>query len=84
MRQDAVVSCFTIIGEAIKHLDDELIARQPHIDWRGFAGFRDILIHQYHNTEIEVAWRVAQEDLPALKAAVTAMLRDLDECETGP
>ncbi len=45
LRQDAVIRCFTVIGEAVKQLSEELIATQPHVDWRGFAGFRDILVH---------------------------------------
>lgn len=82
-KQDAVVFCFIIIGEAIKHLNEDLLARQPHIDWRGLARFRDFLVHQYHNTEIEIAWRAAQEDLPDLKAAVASMLASLDDSEAG-
>ena len=78
MRQDAVVMCFTIIGEAIKNLDEELIAQQPQVDWRGLAGFRDILVHQYHNTVWNTVWTVAQEDLPGLKSAIIAMLKSLD------
>ena len=82
VKQDAVIFCFTIIGEAIKHLNEDLLAQQPHIDWRGFARFRDFLVHQYHNTEIEIAWRATQEDLPPLKAAITSMLASLDDSES--
>ncbi len=82
-KQDAVVFCFTIIGEAIKQLNDDLLAQQPHINWRDYARFRDFLIHQYHNTEIIIAWRASQEDLPALKAAVTAMIAALEEGQSG-
>lgn len=83
-KQDAVIFCFTIIGEAIKQLSDNLLAQQPHINWRDYARFRDFLIHQYHNTEVHVAWQASQDDLPALKAAVTAMLAALDEGDSGP
>ena len=83
VQQDAVIFCFTIIGEAIKHLNEDLLVQQPHIDWRGFARFRDFLVHQYHNTEIEIAWRAAEDDLPTLKAAVTTMLSSLDDSEAG-
>ena len=81
-KQDAVIFCFTIIGEAIKHLNEDRMDQQPHIDWRGFARFRDFLIHQYHNTELEIAWRATQEDLPALKAAIILILASLDESES--
>lgn len=70
VRQDAVIFCFTIIGEAIKQLDDDLIAQHPQIDWRDFARFRDILVHKYHSSEIDVAWPAVEEDLPPLKTAV--------------
>ena len=78
-KQDAVIFCFTIIGEAIKQLSDDLLAQQSHINWRDYARFRDFLIHQYHNTEIIIAWRASKEDLPALKAAITSMLSSVNE-----
>lgn len=81
--QDAVIFCFLVIGEAIKRLDEDLTALHPQIPWRVYARFRDVLIHQYHNTEIIIAWQASQEDLPALKTAVTAMLATLSEGESG-
>ncbi len=82
MRQDAVIFCFLVIGEAIKQLDEYLTTSHPHIPWRQYARFRDVLIHQYHNTEIEIAWLAARDELPALKAAVTAILWSLDDSES--
>jgi len=82
LHQDAVIFCFLVIGEAIKQLDDALTASHPHIPWRLYARFRDVLIHQYHKTEIMIAWRVSQEDLPALKTAIVAILASMDA--TGP
>ncbi|MDE2636358.1 MAG: DUF86 domain-containing protein [Chloroflexota bacterium] len=76
--QDAVMYCFTIIGEAIKQLDEDMTDQQPHIDWSGFARFRDFLIHQYQNTELDIIWTVVQDDLAALQAAIEAILGSLD------
>ncbi len=81
LRQDAVIFCFLVIGEAIKRLDDFHTTSHPDIPWRLYARFRDVLIHQYHSIEILIAWRASQEDLPALKDAVTAMLSLLDDCD---
>lgn len=81
--QDAVIYGFMIIGEAIKNLNEDLKAQHPHIDWSGVARFRDFLAHQYHNTEIEVAWRTSQQDLPALKTAIVAMLDAMDASNAG-
>jgi len=82
LHQDAVIFCFLVIGEAIKRLDDDLTSSHPHIPWRQYARFRDVLIHQYHNTEIIIAWKASQEDLPPLKAAITAILASLDVSES--
>lgn len=38
---------FEIIGEACKNIPDSFRRQYPHIDWKGFAGLRDIIIHQY-------------------------------------
>ena len=81
--RDAIIVSFIVIGEATKNLDAALTNQHPHINWKGVAGFRDILIHQYRRTRLELVWRTAEEELPALKSAILAMLASLDESESG-
>ena len=50
--QDAVVRNYEIIGEATKHISDDLRIKYPDIDWRGMAGLRDILIHHYFGIDL--------------------------------
>ena len=89
MRQDAVIRSFEVIGEAVKRLDNSVTARQPQVPWSDFAGFRDVLIHQYERIVLDSVWLFAHEDLPILKAAVLALLKDLEnrdhssECHHG-
>lgn len=64
--RDAVILSFIVIGEATKNLDAALKEQHPNFNWRGIAGFRNILIHQYRRTRLELVWRTAQEDLTAL------------------
>lgn len=78
--QDGVIRSFEVIGEVIKRLDPTLTAQSPCVMWSDFAGFRDVLIHQYHNIRLDLVWDFSQEDLPLLKAAITALLNDM---ETG-
>jgi len=42
---DAVVRNLEIIGEAAKHISDELRKQLPNIEWRKVAGLRDMLAH---------------------------------------
>ncbi|MCE2472446.1 MAG: DUF86 domain-containing protein [Anaerolineae bacterium] len=80
---DCVILAFMIIGEAVKRLDADLISAHPDVVWSDFAGFRDVLIHRYHDILLEQVWLFSQEDLPALKAAIISMLSSLDESEQG-
>lgn len=55
-----------LIGEAAKHVSDELKAQHPQLPWRQLAGMRNHLIHGYMTTEDEIVWRAAVEYVPRL------------------
>ena len=76
--QDGVIRSFEVIGEVVKRLDPTLTDRYPQVTWSDFTGFRDVLIHRYQETQLDLVWDATQEDLPALKEAVTALLADLE------
>ncbi|MYD08590.1 MAG: DUF86 domain-containing protein [Chloroflexi bacterium] len=57
MMQDAVIRSFEVIGEAVKRLDESVIAQQPHILWSDYASFRDVLIHQYDRIVLDLVWQ---------------------------
>jgi uncharacterized protein with HEPN domain len=63
-------------GEIIKRLDESLLAQQPQVNWRGYAGFRDILIHQYDKVILDIVWGSARDERLALKEALLANLPD--------
>lgn len=75
---DAVVRCFEVIGEAAKRVSDETLERIPGIDWKGFKGFRDVLIHGYDDVDTEVVWDSVTHEVPELAARVREFLRQTD------
>ncbi|GAB4517881.1 MAG: DUF86 domain-containing protein [Anaerolineae bacterium] len=77
--QEAVIRCFEVIGEAVKRLEPTLTAQHTMVSWRGFAGFRDVLIHQYDDIEIAKVWETVRDDLPTLKVAIEAILAELPD-----
>src|SRR5690349_7363386 len=67
-----------IIGEAVKRLTPEFRQRHPDVDWRGWAGLRDILVHAYDDINLGQIWPVVQTDLPAFRRFVDAELEHLE------
>jgi uncharacterized protein with HEPN domain len=72
--QDAVIRQFEIIGEAVKTLPDELMAKESSVPWRQIAGFRDVLLHAYFAVESSVVWDAAHNKAPALKISCEKLL----------
>ena len=74
---DATVRRLEIIGEAVKHISKSTREKYSEVEWRGVAGFRDIMIHEYFGVKIEKVWNVIKEDLPKLKKQIQGIKKDL-------
>jgi uncharacterized protein with HEPN domain len=72
----AVTMDFVIIGEAAKHLPAETRRKQPQISWSKIVGMRNVLTHEYPETDVEILWKTAKKRLPELKKAVNELLRE--------
>jgi uncharacterized protein with HEPN domain len=68
-----------IISEASRHVPDQLKAMHPNIRWRSIAGIGNVLRHEYHAISDQVIWKVIQDELPPLKAAVTTIKAAIKE-----
>ncbi len=60
----ACIRSFEIIGEACKNIPDDLRYRHLEFDWKGFAGMRDKLIHNYWGIDTELRWDAIQTEVP--------------------
>ncbi len=66
------------IGEAVKALPAELLAREPALPWAQIAGMRDRLAHRYFDTSHAILAATVSDDLPELEAAVVRLLQTVD------
>lgn len=75
-KQDAVIRRIEIIGEAVKNLPLDFRKQYPGTNWRGKAGMRDVLIHDYFGVDLNLVWGTIQE-LTAFKEGVVKILDEL-------
>lgn len=77
MAQYAVVRAMGIIGDAVKKLPDEYLARHPDIPWSEMAKTRDVLIHDYGKVNPGRLWDTAVNDLPPLVGRLRELLEEV-------
>lgn len=70
----AVIRKFEIIGEASKHVPQEVRVQFPQIPWKAMAGMRDRLIHVYFGIDQRLVWETITSVLPELKPELEDLL----------
>jgi uncharacterized protein with HEPN domain len=63
----AVARSMEIVGEACKNVPDEIRYTHKEFNWKGFAGLRDRVIHQYWGVDYELLWDAIENEVPTEK-----------------
>ena len=70
---DAVLHNLEVIGEAAKHVPDDLRERAPAVEWRKIAGLRDLIAHAYFDVDPDIIWDVVASKLGPLADGVRSL-----------
>jgi uncharacterized protein with HEPN domain len=71
---DAVLRNLEVIGEAVKHIPEEVRGRSDKSDWRKVSALRIKLAHAYFSISSRIIWDIVQHELPPLRADVEKLL----------
>ena len=74
MAVDAIAKRIEEIGEVAKRLTPETLTTMPDVNWRSVKGMREVIAHDYDDVDVEVLASVVRDDLPGLRATVSASL----------
>ncbi len=76
--QDGVIRNLQTMAESSQRLSEGARLSHPEVDWKGLAGFRNVLVHDYLGVDLEYVYRAVEQDVPRLKLACEGALQKLE------
>lgn len=73
LNYDATVRNLELIGEAARHIPDEIRTEYSTIPWRQMVATRNQLIHGYLGIDNDILWNIIKQDIPALIPELEAL-----------
>ncbi len=70
----AVTRCVEIIGEAARHVPDDVRQHAPDIPWAQIVGTRHVLAHHYGRVDPVLLWNLVTARLEPLERELQALL----------
>ena len=52
-----------VLGEAANNITREFAAKNPEVDWKGLAGVRHKIVHDYADIDYDTIWDILQNDI---------------------
>jgi len=72
--QDAVIRNLQVMAESSQRLSEKIKSNYPVIPWKNISGFRNILVHDYLGTDLDMIWGVVEQELPGLEQVLTEII----------
>ena len=73
---DSLLMCVLRVTEEAGKLSDAVQFAHPEIDWRGIAGMRNYLAHDYGNIDRKMVWAATHEEFDGLRNACVQIIEE--------
>ncbi len=73
MAYDAIVRNVELLGEAARHVPEDVRKGATGIDWRAVVAVRNILVHGYFSIDNDILWDVIQRKIPEMRDALARL-----------
>jgi uncharacterized protein with HEPN domain len=71
--QDAVLRNLQVLSESTQRLSQASKSAYPEIPWRDIANFRNRVVHDYLNVDLDIVWEIIEHNLPPLEKTIREM-----------
>lgn len=75
--QESILMNLAVIGENVKALPDGTVLQAPDVPWREIARLRDMIIHRYHNIDLNEIWDIVRLDILPFRSRIEGLLQAL-------
>ena len=81
---ESILFNLMILGEAANNITREFATKNPDVDWKGLAGVRHKIVHDYADIDFDTIWDILQSDIPDQHAKLKAVAATLPPEPTEP
>jgi len=71
--QLALCRSLEVIGEAARAVSEEYRLAHAEVPWANIIGLRHKIVHEYFRLDLDMIWRIATKDVPALGKTIATL-----------
>jgi uncharacterized protein with HEPN domain len=76
-KTESILFNFMIMGEAANNISREFASKNPEIDWKGIAGVRHKVVHDYADIDYDTIWDILKNEIPEVYSKIKALVETL-------
>ena len=69
-RTELIIYNLQVLGEAANNVSAAACAAYPDVDFKGWAGLRHRLVHDYANIDLDIVWNAVKNEMPVLESVL--------------